>query len=447
MQQPSGRVLRTLTGTADPQLQNSRDSSSDDLTPFRSLLRPVSSGTSSDGCGSNNNHDTQADPPVCSHGARIVTIAGPSQTPAPLTKTQLRIKRQQRRKRQRKNKAQRKKKACLRQGRATSPRKAGRKTPRQCRGHSFRAQVTRAAISIHHLRNMKDIRRNGGQHKGIRRMLNKFKDSITPAGPDQSFHTALAHDCEVLYRHTVKNVEHLHIRNALDGMEQAMTHYHGPTMEKDLITALTMATTRGTNLHPLAGRLTKALLYRHMIARKKKNPALTSYAHLRPVIDFQGTTTDPPPPDVTSEILRMVHSQADGDTPQGIIGPTDLPSSHIHIPLPPMRIEGGPPFQQFPKPHTYYVRYPKAPPTSIFEIMYSLNIHRTRPPTSFPKNRHRGIATDNPNDPLGINLLMEDGDIPCWAAHLAHAPRHTRNPCSWTRSRTQNSSGTSGTTR
>ena len=129
MQQPSGRALRIRTDTSDPQLQHGRDSSNNDLAPFRSLARLFSTSTSSDSSECDNHHHIQAGPLVCPHGARIVTTAGPSQTPAPLTKAQLRIKRQQKRKRKRKNKQQRKKKACLRQGRATSPRKAAKKTP------------------------------------------------------------------------------------------------------------------------------------------------------------------------------------------------------------------------------------------------------------------------------------------------------------------------------
>ena len=177
-----------------------------------------------------------------------------------LSKNQLRVKRKQRIKQKRNQEKKRKNKQRRHKDRtnkfhgATSP-----KSPKGDHARCFRAHLTRAVVSVHHLHTMKDTRAQGRDHKGIKGLINKFRASITLPRPDQTFYKALTRHCDSLYQDTVKNLENLHIRNALKSVEKAMPYYHAPTAASEVTTAICFAWVQRNKLHPLAAHLTRKL--------------------------------------------------------------------------------------------------------------------------------------------------------------------------------------------
>ena len=294
-------------------------------------------------------------------------------------------------------------------------------SPKGTRGHSFRVHMTRTAISIHHIRTMMDIKTQGRDYRGIRGLINTFRANITPARPDQTFYRALTRHCDRLYQDTVKNLEDLHIRNALRSIEKAMLYYHAPTAESDLITALSIARVQGDKLHPLAELLTGMLLDKHVMNLRHNNLTPPSPSSLRHIIAFET-----PPEDSTLPTHTTPHKNTEADhndiALQWIISREDLPVTHIHIPLPTLKFGDWPPFQEFPQAHTYTGGYPQAPQTTIFNLFHSLDVHRRHPPQIFPKNRILPVHTDLTSDKLSLTQLLIGGELPQWAGNITNAP-------------------------
>ena len=420
MQQPTGRVLRILVGSSDQEPSDINDNWSQDTT----LSRPNPSTTSSDSSISGSNlYPAPATPNQCPQSMHTPGAKGP--TEPRLSKNQLRLKRKQRVKRKRnqekkkKNKQRRRKDRNSKLYEATSP-----QSPKGDRARCFRAHLTRAAVSVHHLHIMKDAKAQGRDHKGIRGLINKFRANITPPRPDQTFHKALTRHCDSLYQDTVKDLENLHIRNALKSVEKAMPYYHAPTAPSEVTTALCFARVQRNKLHPLAAHLTRTLLHTHITARTHKNRTAPSHSSLRHIINLEGPPEGTLPPTHISSLSTQNYVEEDEEhsTSPWILSPTDLPLSHIHIPLPALKFGDWPPLQEFPKPPTYAGDYPQVPPSTIFNVLHSLDVHRKHPPHSFPKNRIRPIHTNDAADKLSLYQLLTRGQLPLWAGNIAQAP-------------------------
>ena len=420
MQQPTGRVLRILVGSSDQEPSDANDNWGQDRTPFHPNLPTTSSDSS---ISEGNLYPAPATPNQCPQSIHAPGATGPTQHR--LSKNQLRLKRKQRIKRKRNQEKKRKNKQRRRKERnsklhgATSP-----QSPKGDRARCFRAHLTRAVVSVHHLHTMKDAKTQGRDHKGIKGLIDKFRASITPPRPDQTFYKTLTHHCDSLYQGTVKNLENLHIRNALKGVEKAMLYYHAPTAASEVTTALCFARVQRNKLHPLAAHLTRTLLHTHITARKHKNTTPLSHSNLRHIIDFEGPPEGTLLPTHISSLSTQNYVDKDDEdlTSPWVLSLMDLPLSHIHIPLPTLKFGDWPPVQQFPKTSTYAGDYPQAPSLTIFNVLHSLDVHRTHPPHSFPKNRIRRIYTDNAADKLSLYQLLTKGELPLWAGNIADAP-------------------------
>ena len=351
------------------------------------------------------------------------TPRGTGSTRPHLTKTQLRLKRKQKI-RQKRNQLNRRHKERRRRHQsfgATSPRISSPQSPKGTQGHSFRVDMTRAAISIHHICTMMDIKTQGRDYRGIRGLINRFRANIILARPDQIFYRALTRHCDRLYQDTVKNLEDLHIRNALRSVEKAMVYYHAPMAELDLVTALSIARVHGDKLHPLDELLTGMLLDKHIANLRHNNPNPPSHSSLRHIIAFE---TPPEDSTLPTHIAPLNGTESDYNdiALRWIISQEDLPVTHIHIPLPTLKFGDWPPFQEFPQAYTYTGGYPQAPQITILNLFHSLDIHRRHPPQSFPKNRVRPIHTDLTTDKLSLTQLRTRGELPQWAGNITNAP-------------------------
>ena len=216
-------------------------------------------------------------------------------------------------------------------------------------------------------------------------------------------------------------MENLHVRNALRGVKKAMDYYHAPTTESDLTTALTMARVQGDRLHPLAEPLTRLLLDKHVANLRRNNRTPPSHSSLRHIIDFETPPEDSTLPTHIT-LLRGTEVDDNNIALHWIISQQDLPMTHIHIPLPTLKFGDWPPFQEFPQAYTYTGDYPQMPPTTIFNLFHSLDIHRRHPPQSYPKNRIRPIHTDITADKLSLIQLLTRGELPQWAGNITNAP-------------------------
>ena len=160
------------------------------------------------------------------------------------------------------------------------------------------------------------------------------------------------------------------------------------------------------------------------MARKHKNTTPPSHSSLRHIIDFE----DPPEgtllPTHVSSLSTQNYVEEDDEDPASPwdLSPMDLPLSHIHIPLPALKFRDWPPLQEFPNAPTYTGDYPQAPPVTIFIVLHSLDVHRTHPPHSFPKNRIRPIHTNDAVDKLSLYQLLTRGELPLWVGNIVDAP-------------------------